>query len=109
MNNIEKDLLLAVADLHQVPSGAYNIRQNGKSIDRNSTKNIEIDINEILKYVISKNIIKLKDKAKTEYDLEKISKEQSLRGIFVKELLEQINEENREQVLESIYIGLNIM
>lgn len=42
MNNIEKDLLLAVADLHQVPSGAYNIRQNGKSIDRNSTKNIEI-------------------------------------------------------------------
>lgn len=73
------------------------------------TKNIEIDANEILKYVISKNIIKLKDKTKIEYDLEKISKEQSLRGIFVKEFLEQINEENREQVLESIYIGLSLM
>ena len=42
MNNIERDLLLAVADLHQVPSGAYNIRQNGKAIDRHTTKDIDI-------------------------------------------------------------------
>lgn len=73
------------------------------------TKNIEIDINEILKYIENRNIIKLKDKTIVEYDLEKISKEQSLKGIFVKELLEQINDENREQILESIYIGLNLM
>ena len=72
-------------------------------------KNIEIDTNELLKYIENKNIIKLKDKTKIQYDLEKISKEQSLRGIFVKELLEQINEENKEEILESIYIGLNIM
>ena len=73
------------------------------------SKNIEIDTNELLKYVTSNNIIKLKDKTKVEYDLEKISKEQSLRGIFVKELLEQMNEENREQILESIYMGLSLM
>jgi len=73
------------------------------------TKNIEIDTNEILKYIESKNIIKLKDKTKVEYDLERIAKEQSLKGIFVKELLEQVNDENREQILESIYIGLNLM
>ena len=42
MNSIERDLLLAVADLHQVPSGAYNIRQNGKAIDRHTTKDIDI-------------------------------------------------------------------
>lgn len=42
MNKIEQDLLLAIADLHQVPSGAYNIRQNGKGVDRKSTANIEI-------------------------------------------------------------------
>lgn len=72
-------------------------------------RNIEIDTNEILKYMTNKNIIKLKDKTKIEYDLEKISKEQSLKGIFVKELLEQINDENREEILESIYIGLNLM
>ena len=73
------------------------------------TKNIEIDTNELIKYVVNKNIIKLKDKTKVEYDLEKISKEQSLRGIFVKELLEKINEENEKEILESIYIGLNLM
>lgn len=73
------------------------------------TKNIEIDTNELIKYVENKNIIKLKDKAKVEYDLEKISKEQSLKGIFVKELLAQINDENRNQILESIYIGLSLM
>ena len=72
-------------------------------------KNIEIDANELLKYIDNKNIIKLKDKTKVEYDLEKISKEQSLKGIFVKELLEQMNTDNKEEILESIYIGLNIM
>jgi len=42
MSNIEKDLLLAVADLHQIPSGAYNIRENGKRIDGRTTANIDI-------------------------------------------------------------------
>ena len=73
------------------------------------TRNIEIDTNDLIKYMANKNIIKIKDKTKVEYDLEKISKEQSLKGIFVKELLEQMNEENREQILESIYIGLSLM
>ncbi len=41
MNNIDKELLQAVADLHQIPTGAYNIRKNGKSI-RNNTEEIEI-------------------------------------------------------------------
>ena len=42
MNKIEKDLLLAVADLHQIPTGAYNIRENGKGIARKCSANIEI-------------------------------------------------------------------
>lgn len=73
------------------------------------TRNIDIDINELIKYIESKNIIKLKNKTKIGYDLEKIAKEQSLKGIFVKELLAQIDKENRKQILESIYIGLSLM
>ena len=42
MDAIQKNLLEAVADLHEVPAGAYNIRANGKSIGRNSSENIEI-------------------------------------------------------------------
>ena len=73
------------------------------------TKNLELNTNELIKHIQNKNIIKIKDKTKIEYDLEKISKEQSLKGIFVKELLEKINDENKEDVLESIYMGLNLM
>lgn len=42
MNSIDSELLLAVADLHQVPNGAYNIRKNGKAVDRKTTENIDI-------------------------------------------------------------------
>ncbi len=42
MNAIEKQLLQAVADLHDIPTGAYNIRQNGEAAGRQSTANIDI-------------------------------------------------------------------
>ena len=42
MDAIEKDLLLQIADLHGVPEGAYNIRQNGETQSRNTTANIDI-------------------------------------------------------------------
>ncbi len=42
LDEIQKRLLREVADLHQVPEGAYNIRSNGQSAGRQSTANIEI-------------------------------------------------------------------
>ena len=42
MDEIQKRLLREVADLHEVPEGAYNIRANSKSAGRRSTANIEI-------------------------------------------------------------------
>lgn len=42
MDAIERDLLEKVADLHGVPEGAYNIRENGRSVSRSSSANIEI-------------------------------------------------------------------
>ena len=42
MDQIQKQLLEQVADLHEVPSGAYNIRANGSSAGRNTTANIDI-------------------------------------------------------------------
>lgn len=43
MDEIEKNLLKEVADLDAIPTGAYNIRENGKSGGRRSTSNIEIE------------------------------------------------------------------
>lgn len=42
MDEIQKNLLLQVADLHDVPAGAYNIRANGEAAGRRSTEHIEI-------------------------------------------------------------------
>lgn len=42
MDSIQMNLLEQVAGLHEIPSGAYNIRANGKSIERNTTANIDI-------------------------------------------------------------------
>lgn len=42
MDILEKNLLEQVADIHQVPEGAYNIRSNGKLAGRNTTANIDI-------------------------------------------------------------------
>ena len=42
MSKVTNDMLLAVADLHQIPNGAYNIRENGVSVGRNTTANIDI-------------------------------------------------------------------
>lgn len=42
MEKIDKELLEQVAELHDVPVGAYNIRKNSTSAARNSTANIQI-------------------------------------------------------------------
>ncbi len=42
MDNVQKRILEEVADLHDVPMGAYNLRANGKSVARNSTEEIQI-------------------------------------------------------------------
>ena len=42
MDAIQKNLLNEIADLHEVPSGAYNIRANGTAAGRKSTENIQI-------------------------------------------------------------------
>lgn len=42
LDEIQKRLLFEVADLHTVPEGAYNIRANGKAVERESTANIDI-------------------------------------------------------------------
>lgn len=42
LTDVQKRILAEIADLHSVPTGAYNIRANGESAGRSSTANIEI-------------------------------------------------------------------
>ena len=42
INAIQRTLLENIADLHEVPQGAYNIRSNGEMLGRNTTAGIDI-------------------------------------------------------------------
>lgn len=42
LNSVDRAMLEAVADLHEIPEGAYNIRRNGESAGRQNTGDIEI-------------------------------------------------------------------
>ncbi|MBQ1913624.1 MAG: SufD family Fe-S cluster assembly protein [Selenomonadaceae bacterium] len=42
MDSIQKRLMAEVADLHEVPAGAYNFRANGELAGRHTTANIDI-------------------------------------------------------------------
>lgn len=39
---IDKKILQEVADLHEIPAGAYNLRKDGQGAGRNTTSNIDI-------------------------------------------------------------------
>ena len=62
LDAVQLRLLREVADLHEVPEGAYNIRANGEAAGRNSTANIEITS----KTDVSGIDIKIKDGTKNE-------------------------------------------
>ena len=72
---------------------------------------MEVTANDIIKQIEDKKIIKIKDESKIRYNLEEISKESTLKGIFVRELLNQIedDESNKEETMRIIEIGLNAM
>ena len=42
MDAVQKRLLQEVADLHEIPEGAYNLRANGESVGLQTTANIDI-------------------------------------------------------------------
>ena len=62
LDQIQKQLLEEVADLHEMPEGAYNIRSNSQMEARNTTANIDI----ITKENKSGIDIKIKDGTKNE-------------------------------------------
>lgn len=74
-------------------------------------KNFDVNVNEILKLVNVENVIKIKDKSEYKIDYEKIANINNLKGIFVKELLSKLNEDelNNEKIKKAIEIGISIL
>ena len=76
-------------------------------------RNFEIDRYELYKLISNDKVIKIKDKTKINYDLEKLSNQTTLKGLFAKEMLEKIknvkNEEEKEIIENAIEIGLEAL
>ena len=109
------DFLLPVDEINSKEELIETI--NSKNWDENiyykliltGKRNFEIDPLEIIKYITSKNIIKLKNQTTLKINVEEIAKEESLRGIFVKNLLAKQTNENKEKIQKAIEIGLEVM
>lgn len=98
----KEELIETINQIEWNPRYYYKIILTGK-------RNFEIEPLEIIKYITTQNIIKIKDKTTLKLDLEKIATEESLRGIFVKNLLAKQTKENKDKIHKAIEIGLEAM
>ena len=94
--------------------GSLDIKENEYiEIVLNGSRNFEINVYELLKLILNDRIIKIKDETKIGYDLDKLSNDTTLRGLFVKELREKLNghisEEEKEIIEKGIEIGLDVL
>lgn len=71
-------------------------------------RNIEINKYEIIKYIENPKIIKLKDETKLDYDLEKLKNETTLKGLFVKKILEEYDQKQTNEEKEIIEKAIEI-
>lgn len=98
----KEELIETINQTNWNPRYYYKIILTGK-------RNFEIEPLEIIKYITQQNIIKIKNNTTLKLDLQKLATENSLRGIFVKNLLAKQTEENKEKIQKAIEIGLEAM
>ena len=76
-------------------------------------RNFEIDKYDLFKYIENDDVIRIKDTTEPNIDLEELSNNSTLKGIFVtqmKEKLESETDENQKQVIKkAIEVGLKVL
>ena len=92
---------------------------NNKKIDENKLykiilsgqRNFEIDKYKLYKNLESKNIIKIKDETNIKIDLNQIANDYTLKGLFAKEILNEMKDENIDkELLDKVTeIGMEIL
>ncbi len=101
INTIE-ELLEKINELELEEKSLYKIILVGN-------RNFEINIYKLYKLIEIRNVIKIKDKTKIGYNLEEISNDFTLKGIFATEMVKKLQEENidKEIIEKAIEIGMN--
>lgn len=71
-------------------------------------RNFEINRYDLLKYIENDHIIKIKDETKMAYHLEELKNETTLKGLFIKEMLEKLQKEESKEEREMIEKAIEI-
>ena len=74
-------------------------------------RNFEINIYNLYKYDLNEKIIKIKNQTKPNYDIEEIVRENTLKGLFAKEIMREMNkkEYSQEIIENALEIGMEIL
>ena len=99
--NSEEEMIEKINCIETDENNFYKIILTG-------TKNIEINTNILCKLIAKNNILKIEDKTETKYDFDKLVEQNNLKGIFVKKMIQKLNDENfkEEEIIKAIEIGL---
>ncbi len=102
--NEPEELLEEIQNLNLNENDLYKIILKGN-------RNFEINTYKLYKQIETRNIIKIKDKTKIAYDLNKLSNTTTLKGIFAKEMLDKLEDENidKEMLEKAIEIGMEAL
>ncbi|MDR0979149.1 MAG: hypothetical protein LBL91_04365, partial [Lachnospiraceae bacterium] len=105
--NIDITEIYSPEDLLQLINSLSNNKNNFYKLILTGKRNFIINTNNIIKLLQKENILKIKDETSSNYNLNEIASQNNLKGIFVKNMLNKINDENKEEILKSIEIGLD--
>ena len=102
----KEELIEKINEINLEENKLYKIILIGK-------RNFEIDSRELYKYNLNEKIIKIKNKTKINYDLEKLANETTLKGLFAEEIIKKLNEcqteEERAIIEKSLEIGIDVL
>ena len=102
----KEELIEKINEINLEENKLYKIILTGK-------RNFEIDCRELYKYNLNEKIIKIKNKTKINYDLEKLANETTLKGLFAEEIIKRLNEckteEERTIIEKALEIGIDVL
>ena len=103
INSVE-ELIEKINEIKIEENKLYKIILIGK-------RNFEINIYNLYKYYLNERIIKIKNKTKPNFNLEEIANENTLKGLFVKEILEEIKNKNYDDdiIEKALEFGMEIL
>ncbi len=101
--NSQEEIIEKINELNLEEKNNYKIILIGN-------KKQEINTKEILNLISKDNILKIYDETEIEYDIEKIIEQDNLKGLFLKELLGELEKEkySQEEIKETIKRGLQL-